>query len=143
MTDPRAGGFAVVVVVLALGLRVAALASMDPDPVLLAGLWAAARGGMAFTLATMPYARPEGGLATAFVATPAGPALLGGVAGLAVAGVAVGFPAGPVVVLALVAGFGGVVGLARRRLGGFTGDVLGAAGLVGETCALIVAAARW
>jgi cobalamin synthase len=37
----------------------------------------------------------------------------------------------------------GVVALARRRLGGFTGDVLGAAGLVAETVALLVAAARW
>jgi cobalamin synthase len=33
--------------------------------------------------------------------------------------------------------------LARRRLGGFTGDVLGAAGVVGETVGLIVAAAKW
>ena len=36
-----------------------------------------------------------------------------------------------------------VVALARRRLGGFTGDVLGAAGVVGETVGLLVAAARW
>jgi cobalamin synthase len=36
-----------------------------------------------------------------------------------------------------------VVAFAHRRLGGFTGDVLGAAGVVGETVALIVAAARW
>jgi cobalamin synthase len=38
---------------------------------------------------------------------------------------------------ALVVGAGAVVLLARRRLGGFTGDVLGAAGVVGETCALL------
>jgi cobalamin synthase len=36
-----------------------------------------------------------------------------------------------------------VVALARRRLGGFTGDVLGAAGLVGETVGLLVVAAHW
>jgi cobalamin synthase len=34
-----------------------------------------------------------------------------------------------------------VVALARRRIGGFTGDVLGAAGVVGETVGLLVAAA--
>jgi cobalamin synthase len=33
--------------------------------------------------------------------------------------------------------------LAVRRLGGFTGDVLGAAGMVGETAGLLAAAARW
>ena len=36
-----------------------------------------------------------------------------------------------------------VVALARRRLGGFTGDVLGAAGVVGETVGLLVAATHW
>src|SRR5205085_224245 len=33
--------------------------------------------------------------------------------------------------------------LARRRIGGFTGDVLGAAGVIGETVALVIAAAKW
>jgi adenosylcobinamide-GDP ribazoletransferase len=33
--------------------------------------------------------------------------------------------------------------LARRRIGGFTGDVLGAAGMMGETVGLVVASARW
>ncbi|HEX6786919.1 MAG TPA: adenosylcobinamide-GDP ribazoletransferase, partial [Acidimicrobiales bacterium] len=37
----------------------------------------------------------------------------------------------------------GVVALARRRLGGFTGDVAGAAGIVLETAGLLVVAARW
>jgi cobalamin synthase len=37
----------------------------------------------------------------------------------------------------------GVVALARHRLGGFTGDVAGAAGIVLETVGLLVVAARW
>jgi cobalamin synthase len=37
----------------------------------------------------------------------------------------------------------GVLLLAWRRVGGFTGDVLGASGLAGETVGLLVAAARW
>jgi cobalamin synthase len=37
----------------------------------------------------------------------------------------------------------GLVALAWRRLGGFTGDVLGAAGVVLETVALVIVAARW
>jgi len=36
-----------------------------------------------------------------------------------------------------------VVLWARWRIGGYTGDVLGAAGMVGETIGLLVAAARW
>ena len=40
-------------------------------------------------------------------------------------------------------GFGAVVVWARWRIGGYTGDVLGAAGMVGETIGLLVAAARW
>jgi cobalamin synthase len=35
----------------------------------------------------------------------------------------------------------GVLALAERRLGGFTGDVLGAAGVVTEIVALVVASA--
>jgi cobalamin synthase len=36
-----------------------------------------------------------------------------------------------------------VVWFAHRRIGGFTGDVLGAAGVVGETIGLLVLAAKW
>jgi adenosylcobinamide-GDP ribazoletransferase len=35
-----------------------------------------------------------------------------------------------------------VLVLARRRIGGFTGDVLGAAGVVCETAGLVMAAAK-
>jgi cobalamin synthase len=51
--------------------------------------------------------------------------------------------AGPVAVVAGVAAGTGVVVLARHKLGGFTGDVLGAAGMVAETVGLMVAAAKW
>ena len=51
--------------------------------------------------------------------------------------------AGAATAAALAAGFAAVVGLAGRRLGGYTGDVLGAAGVVAETAGLLVAAARW
>ena len=37
---------------------------------------------------------------------------------------------------------GVVLGFAWRRVGGFTGDVLGAAGILGETVGLLVASAR-
>lgn len=143
MADPRAGVFAVVVVVLVVGLQVAALAALRPDPLLLAGLWGASRAAMGVALTSVPYARAGGGLASAFAGTSPVPSLLVGAGALVVAAVAGGWPAGPAAAAALVVGAGGVVVLARRRLGGFTGDVLGAAGVVGQTCALVVAAAEW
>jgi cobalamin synthase len=50
---------------------------------------------------------------------------------------------GLVAVGAVAVGAAGVVAVARRRIGGFTGDVLGASGMVGETAGLVLAAARW
>jgi cobalamin synthase len=66
----------------------------------------------------------------------------GGLVALVLVPVAIGWP-GLAAAGALVVGSGAVVLLAQSRLGGFTGDVLGAAGLVGETCGLVLAAARW
>lgn len=151
MRDPRAGGFAVVVVGATLAVRVAALASIVPHGravAAMAALWAAARTAAAVVTVTVPYARP-GGLATAFLGEP--PAipqwLLISVAG--------GVPAVALSVIGTVPALQGalsiagcicmvalVVGLARRRLGGFTGDVLGASVILGETAGLVVLAVR-
>ena len=51
--------------------------------------------------------------------------------------------AGAIALAAGLASAAAVVILAWRRVGGFTGDVLGAAGVVVETVGLVVAAARW
>jgi adenosylcobinamide-GDP ribazoletransferase len=149
MATPDVGAFGVVAVVLVLALQVASLASLAPDVVLVVGVTAASRALMALTLARVPYARGPGGLAAAFGADTEGgrrsvslAASAGLVAGLALVVVARGWP-GLAVAVALVAWFAAVVALARRRLGGFTGDVLGAAGVVGETAAIMLAAARW
>lgn len=142
MTAPDVGAFGVATVGGVLLLRWAALAAMTPSPLLLGGLWCASRTAMAVTARTLPYARP-GGLATAFLGGPAVPAAAVGAVlatGLALAGAGV---AGVVGVAAVVVGAAMVVALARRRLGGFTGDVLGAGSMVGETAGLLVAAARW
>jgi adenosylcobinamide-GDP ribazoletransferase len=148
MADPRAGAFGVGAAVVVLLLRWTALASQRVSVLLVAGLWCASRTVMATTLRTLPYVRP-GGLATAFRSTgsSATPVAVGGaVAGMVLGGVLVAVGRGGAGLVALVAGVAaavGVVALAARRLGGFPGDVLGAAGMVGETAALVVAAARW
>lgn len=140
MADPSAGAFGVGVAVVVLLLRWASLATLAPAPWLLAALWSTSRLAMALVAQRVPYARP-GGLAGAFLdggrRLPVAGVLLAGV----LATVAGGDGVAGVVVLGLVAA--GVVALAVRRLGGFTGDVLGAAGVLGETAGLLAAAARW
>lgn len=145
MADPRVGAFGVVAVVTALLLRWAAFASREPSVLAVAGVWCASRTVMAVTLLSVRYARP-GGLAASFRGGAARPLPvsavgMGGAAALVAAGVGL-VPAAAAV--AAVAGGGMVVvALAVRRIGGYTGDVLGAAGLVGETAGLLVLAARW
>jgi adenosylcobinamide-GDP ribazoletransferase len=142
MAAPDVGAFGVATVVAVLLLRWTALATTAPSPLLLGGLWCASRTAMAVTARKVPYARP-GGLASAFLGgRTLSTALIGAVlaTGLAFAGPGV---AGIAAVAGVVVGAAGVVALARRRIGGFTGDVLGASGMVGETTGLLVAAARW
>lgn len=146
MAEPDVGAFGVTAVVVTLGVRVAVLASLVPDVALPAALWCASRTLMAVTARSVPYARPEGGLAAAFLGrSPTTVAVVGAVLATAIALFAteVGPTHALAALVALALAGAGVVALARRRLGGFTGDVLGAAGLVGETVALLVAAARW
>lgn len=144
LRDPRAGGFGVVVVALVLVLRVTAFASMTPDPLLIAGLWGAARAAMGVVLATTPYARDTGGLASAFLDASLWPPAIGGLAALGlVVAVSPSPVAGVVTAAATVLGAAAVAGFTARRLGGFTGDTLGATGVLTETCGLVVAAARW
>ena len=139
MADPAAGAFGVGVAIVVLLLRWASLAALAPAPWLLAALWCASRFAMADVTRTVPYARPVG-LATAFLESrrPL-------VSGVLLGAVLVAFGGGDTIVgvVALALATAGVVALAVRRIGGFTGDVLGAAGMVGETAGLLAAAARW
>src|SRR5437588_3260832 len=132
MAAPDVGAFGMGVACAAVLLRWSALAVLRPDPALLAGLWCGSRTLMATVATAVPYARDEG-LASAFL----GGAWTWSVAvfGAVLAAVLAGW-AGAGVLVGLL-----VVALARRRIGGFTGDVLGAAGVVGETAGLLVAAA--
>jgi adenosylcobinamide-GDP ribazoletransferase len=143
MATPDAGAFGVAALVVVLGTRAATLASIEPSVVLLAALWAASRLLMAVVAVTVPYARAGGGLASAFLAAGARPVALLWALPLVVLAGTWAMPAGPVVVAGAWLAGAGVVALARRRIGGFTGDVLGAAGLVVETVGLLLAAAAW
>jgi len=150
MADPAVGAFGVATVVLVVLLRFGALASTAATPLVLGALWCGSRTGMAVIARTLRYARP-GGLAAAFVESET--------AGARAHGALVPAAVGVVLAVSLAVGGRGLHGLAalgaevlamtavalfaRGRIGGFTGDVLGAAGVVGETCGLLMLAARW
>ncbi|MEW6477175.1 MAG: bifunctional adenosylcobinamide kinase/adenosylcobinamide-phosphate guanylyltransferase [Actinomycetota bacterium] len=160
MADPNVGAFAVATGATTLLLRTAALAALGTArPFLLAALWSLSRTAMAVTALTGRYARSHG-LASSFLPDTGtathdrtGPAPAGRAAGnqwvlpasvgavLAVV-LAVGNEISSVV--AVVAGglaAAAVAALARRRIGGFTGDTLGAGGVVAETIGLLTAVA--
>ena len=143
MASPETGAFAVGAGAAALLIRWAGLSAVRPTVLLLASLWCLSRTGMATAARYLPYARPEGGLATAFAGKPR-PWTLGAGAAAALGLAVLWRPlAGSVVVLSAAAAGGLVLWLARRRIGGYTGDVLGAFGVVAETAGLVVAAAKW
>jgi adenosylcobinamide-GDP ribazoletransferase len=150
MRDPHVGAFGVTALVLVLALRIAALTYLASRPATIlavAALWCAARTAMAVAATSVTYARP-GGLATAFMSGDgtgrSGPAWLAPVAAGAplalVLGVLGTTPAilGVLAVAAAAIGAAIVVTFARGRIGGFTGDVLGAAGVVAETLGLLL-----
>lgn len=134
MRQPDIGAYGVAAIGGVLLLRFAVLTSIAPHVGLVVAAWAVTRGIAAITLASLPYARP-GGLAEVF----RGRSPLATIA-LAVAAVGLAI-ASPWAVLACGVGFGAVLLLAVRRVGGYTGDVLGAGIVVAETLALLAAAA--
>lgn len=143
MADSTVGAFAVTVLVLVLLLRVGALASRPASVLLVAGLWTASRSMLALTASTGTYAR-TGGLAAPLLGDRFAPVagVVGIIAGTGLAAWGAG-AAGFISVIALLLTAGLVVWFAGRRIGGFTGDVLGAMAVLGETVGLVVATARW
>lgn len=143
MADPGVGAYGVVVVAVVLLLRFAGLAALDANVLLLAGIWCGSRSVMAVAARAVPYARAEGGLGQAFTGGEWRTlALLSLIAAVSLGAFAGGTQQELAVAVGMASG-AAVVGFGRRRLGGFTGDVLGAAGVVTETVALLVAAATW
>jgi adenosylcobinamide-GDP ribazoletransferase len=146
MRAPEVGAFGAVTVVLTLLARVAALAALTaaegPRPLLLVTLWCGSRAAVAAVAGTVPYARTRG-LPTVFAARR--PNLVGAGVGavLAVVGAAWLGWIGVAGLAGAAVGAGAVVALAWRRLGGYTGDVLGATIVVSETVGLLAASARW
>jgi len=143
MRDSRIGGYGVLAMIFSVGLRAAALAAIaEPLTVFLAmvAVGAASRAAMPCVMLALPRASTDG------LAKAAGrPAPVDVVFGIVVsAGLALLLlgPPGAVgmILAAAVAGLA-IAALARRRLGGYTGDVLGAVQQTAEIASLLVLAA--
>jgi adenosylcobinamide-GDP ribazoletransferase len=145
MATPDVGAFGVGVAALSLLLRTVALAGTDPRRwhavLALAGLWGLSRGLMALAIERVPPARP-GGMTAAFRGGRLVPVAIGVLAATGVLAAGRGWP-GVIAALLGIGGAAGVLALATRRIGGVTGDVLGAAGTACEVVGLVVLSARW
>ncbi len=141
MKDPRVGAFGVIAVVAIVLCKWVALTRLGPAGALwLVTAYAVSRTAMVDLAVRLPYARAEGGTAATLVehARPHHLAVCG-VSALAVV-IAVSGPAG-VGAMALGWLIAGVFGRwCRRRIGGVTGDLLGAANEIVETSILLLAA---
>lgn len=143
MRDSRIGVFGGLALVLSLAVRGAAIVAIGaPDRVASALIVAGAlgRAGMVVVLRVIGPARSDG-LAAGLGGVPArAAAAAGGIAGLIgvlFAGVLPGLSLAAVVALAAL----GWAGVNRRRLGGYTGDTLGAIEVIGECIVLSLIAA--
>ncbi len=136
MRDSRIGAYGVVALVLMLGLRGAFIAELPAAGMIahLAGLGAMSRAALPVLMLALPPARAEG-LGQSAGARVAPRRVLAGLGLAAIIGCATlpGFAAVALVMGVAVVAMGW---LARRQIGGFTGDVLGAAQIVAETAGL-------
>ncbi len=139
MKDSQIGSFGALALMLVVLARWAALAGL-----MAAGAWGAviaagvlARAPMAVLMAVMPNARGTG-LSASVGAPPLGAA---GVAVAMALGLALVLAGWAGVAMTLVAGLAAlaVALVARAKIGGQTGDVLGATAVLAEVCALVVA----
>jgi adenosylcobinamide-GDP ribazoletransferase len=144
MRDSRQGSFGILAIVFSVGLRAAALATVgDPIHAGLALLAAhtASRGFLPAAMHLMMPARADG-LGFTAGRPSRSVASIAAAIGIAIALAALGPARGGV---ALILGAAGIVLaaiLARRQIGGYTGDVLGAFQQIGEIVMLLVAAAK-
>jgi len=144
MKDSRIGAMGVIAIVCVFGLKFAALTSL-PDawrwPALML-MPLAGRCALVIELAVLSYARPEGGLGLVFAKNKSRLDVVWALAVLAVAGY---WTAGPMGLIAVTSAV--VVTLVfsvwcHRKIGGFTGDTLGAACEIAELIPVLVLGIR-
>jgi adenosylcobinamide-GDP ribazoletransferase len=144
MRDSRIGAYAGLALVFSVGLRWAALAGLAPSDgaVALVVAHALSRAAIAPVLLAAPYARASGlatGLAGAVTGRDVAIALLLALAIAMLAGPACGL----VALAAAAVAAGAMLAMLLRRLGGYTGDGLGAVQQAAEIAVLAALTACW
>jgi adenosylcobinamide-GDP ribazoletransferase len=144
MRDSRHGSFGILALVFSIGLRATALAAIG-EPIhaalALVAVHAASRGMLPMAMFALSPARTDGLGFTA--GRPSRPvAIIAAVIGGAIALAALGPGRGAVALLLAGIAIALMAVLARRQIGGYTGDVLGAFQQIGEIVMLLVAAVR-
>jgi adenosylcobinamide-GDP ribazoletransferase len=130
MKDSRLGSYGAIALVMALGLRWMLLAQVGRVGAIVA-LAVASRAVLVAALAVMPVARADG-LGRAAAGVGVWRVGVGLVLGLVALGVGLPWLAAVKVAVAMAAAAVALGLLARRQIGGQTGDVLGAMQVVGE-----------
>ena len=144
MRDSRLGTYGALILLVSFAAKLSALAAL-PDAQVVYGLIAAhalARGALPVISRNLPYARKDGLAANAGQPDPA-VAMVAIVIAMIIALLALSWANmfWAALVTALSAVF--MAWLAKRQIGGQTGDVLGAAEQVAETAVLLLLAARF
>lgn len=143
MRDSQIGSYGVVGLILVIGLKVAALNAIPNGADAAAALVASAALGRAVIPALshlIPHAAPDGLARLAGTAGRMGVIWSGGL-GLALAIFVLPAGLGFHAILSAIVAAAGIGWLARRQIGGVTGDVFGAAALLAETAALLAISA--
>jgi adenosylcobinamide-GDP ribazoletransferase len=139
MKDPRHGTYGVAALVSTVAVRIVALGSLPGPAVMFAAAVTAHTVGRAAAVGLMlagPTARHDGLGADYTKLLRRSTAVAGIAVGLAIAVVAVGWWVAPVAAIGAL-GAAAVLALARRKIGGISGDVLGACEQVVECTTLV------
>lgn len=142
MRDSRIGVMGVAALVLVLLLKTACLSTLSQDAVVRAGLLIplAGRSSLILMVTLLPYVRPEGGLATTLYAGRSSWALFVALAVLIATGYAALSLPGIAAVAAAMLLVLFFAWYCRRKIGGATGDTLGASCELAETMVLLALA---
>jgi adenosylcobinamide-GDP ribazoletransferase len=144
MRDSRLGTYGALILLVSFAAKVSALATLPLDAIVpsLVSAHSLARGALPLFSSWQPFARNDG-LAVRSIRPDLTTTIIAAALSVAIALFCLPLKEALASALVAILGAGGIVFIARRQIGGLTGDVLGAAEQVGETCVLLVLAVRF